>query len=98
MTAQGDGRTNDEVSAPQRKRYWIPAGRTRRHIYFMPSDDRPGLILFGLIGLGGMAATIVSLWRLYHSSDPRADRVLLTIGLGLIWLAIAQIRRLARRS
>ena len=79
----------------QRNRYWTRFGATRRHTYYLPANNLPGILLFGLIGLAGLALACVAAWHLWKGMDTRRDWWLVGIGLGLAWLAIVQGRKLA---
>jgi hypothetical protein len=79
---------------PIKSPYWRPAGRSRRHIYYVPANDLPGVLLFVLIGIGGCAAFGIGAWHLWRQADSRQDWLLVGIGTCLVWLAMRQGWRL----
>jgi hypothetical protein len=79
---------------PQRRRFWTRIVNTRRHVYYAPGNDLPGLILFGVLGIAGLAALAVGAWHLRGAARSWQDWILVIVGAALVWLAIAQIRKL----
>jgi hypothetical protein len=79
---------------PQRKPFWTRIASTRRHVYYAPANNVPGLILFGVLGVGGLVALSVGAWHLRNAAGSWQDWILALIGAALMWLAIAQIRKL----
>ena len=79
--------------------YWIRGPRTRRHIYFYPSDNRAGFILMLLIGVLGLTALGVGLMHILGSSIvQREDVILAGIGIFLATIGLYQANRLRNRS
>ena len=89
------GMTRDK---PQSNRYWRRVGATRRHIYYVPNNNLPGMLLFGLIGVGGASSVVAATWHLWQGTETSRDGWLVGIGVGLVWLAVAQGRRLLKDS
>ena len=81
---------------PYRKPFWTRIASSRWHVYYAPANELPGLILFGVIGIGGLTALLVGAWHLHGAARSRQDWILATIGVALIWLSIAQISKLHR--
>ena len=82
---------------PPRKPYWTRGAKTKRHTYYMPANDLPGVLLFGLIAvLGAVALVVAALHILVSAAVTRRDGALLGIGLGLLVLGAAQAYRLWR--
>jgi hypothetical protein len=67
----------------KRPSYWIRGPRTRRHIYFFPSDDRAGFALMLLIGILGLIALALGVRNILGSPEIQRRDVILT-GIGLI--------------
>jgi len=81
------------------ERWWRRGAQTRRHLYFEPTGNRQGVLLFVLIGVLGLAAAAVAGPHLAQQQGLRhADGVLGGIGLLCILLGFGQALRLARRS
>jgi len=82
---------------PPRKPYWTRGAKTKRHTYYMPANDLPGVLLFGLIAVLGVAALVVAARHILMSAAVvRRDGTLLVIGLGMLVLGAAQAYRLWR--
>ena len=79
---------------PQHKPFWTRIASTRWHTYYAPANELPGLILFSVLGIGGLAALSVGGWHLRNAGRSWQDWILAIIGAAMVWLAIAQIRRL----
>ena len=63
--------------------YWIRGPRTRRHIYFFPSDNRAGFTLMLLIGVLGLIALGIGMMHILGSSKVQRDDVILA-GIGIV--------------
>jgi hypothetical protein len=84
---------------PQEKRssFWIRGPRTRRHIYFYPSDDRAGFALMLFIGILGLIALGLGIKNIVRSPEVQWRDVILTgIGLLAATLGLYQANRLRR--
>jgi hypothetical protein len=79
--------------------YWIRGPRTRRHIYFYPSDNRAGFTLMLLIGVLGLSALGIGMMHILGSSQVQLDDVILT-GIGIVAASIGlyQANRLRNRG
>ena len=71
----------------KRRPYWIRGPRTRRYIYFFPSDDRAGFALMLFVGLLGLTALGLGVKNILGSPEIQRRDVILT-GIGLIAAAI----------
>jgi len=71
----------------KRSSYWMRGPRTRRHIYFYPSDDRAGFALMLFIGILGLIALGLGIKNILGSPELQLRDVILT-GIGLIAAAI----------
>lgn len=84
---------------PEPKRPWFRLqGRSRRHTYYRAVSDVPGILLFALITLLGLAALGAAGWH-WHASHRfvHADRVMAGIGVFLVVLGAWEGVKLARR-
>jgi hypothetical protein len=83
----------------KRPSYWIRGARTRRHIYFFPSDDRAGFALMLFIGILGLIALGLGVKNILGSPEIQRRDVILT-GIGLVAAAIGlyQANRLRNGS
>jgi hypothetical protein len=80
-----------------RQPYWTHGARTKWHTYFTPADDRPGVLLFGLIAALGAVALVVAARHILNAEAlVRRDGVLLAIGLAAFVLGSVQGYRLWR--
>jgi hypothetical protein len=79
----------------KRSSYWIRGPRTRRHIYFYPSDDRAGFALMLFIGILGLIALGLGIKNIFGSADvQRRDVILIGIGLFAAAIGLYQANRL----
>jgi hypothetical protein len=67
--------------------YWIRGPRTRRHIYFFPSDNRAGFTLMLLIGVLGLIVLGIGLMHILGSTKIQRDDVILA-GIGIVGASI----------
>lgn len=82
---------------PPKQPYWIRGPRTRHHIYYTPSSNLPGVLLFALIALLGALAVAVAVRHLLDTHVlVRKDAVLLSVGLFAFLLGGVQGVRLWR--
>ena len=82
---------------PPRKPYWTRGAKTKRHTYYTPGNDLPGVLLFGLIAVLGAVALIVAAWHILATEAVgRRDVTLLVIGLAMLVLGTVQGYRLWR--
>ena len=82
---------------PPRKPYWTRGAKTKRHLYYTPGNDLPGVLLFGLIAVLGVVALVVAARHILVSEAVvRRDGTLLVIGLSLLVLGTVQGCRLWR--
>lgn len=74
---------------PQEKRssYWTRGPKTRRHIYFYPSDNRAGFALMLLICILGLIALGFGVKNILGSPEVDSRDVILA-GIGVIAAAI----------
>ena len=63
--------------------YWIRGPRTRRHIYFYPSDNRAGFALMLLIGVLGLIALGIGMAHILGSAKVQRDDLILA-GIGIV--------------
>jgi len=79
--------------------YWIRGQRTRRHIYFYPSDNRVGFTLMLFIGVLGLMALGIGMVHILGSSKVQRDDVILA-GIGIVATSIGlyQAYRLRNRG
>ena len=76
---------------PPRKPYWTRGAKTKRHLYYTPGNDLPGVLLFGLIAVLGLVALVVAARHILVSAAVvRRDGILLGIGLGMFLLGTVQ--------
>lgn len=76
--------------------YWREIGSTKRHRRFYPADDKPGIILFVVIGLAGLVCLGVFLWKHFHGTAGVPEVRLGWIGAGLVLVAGWQVRVLGK--
>jgi hypothetical protein len=89
----------DHPTDPHEKRslFWIRGPKTRRHIYFYPSDDRAGFALMFFIGILGLIALGLGVKNIIGSPEvQRRDVILAGIGLFAAALGLYQANRLRR--
>ena len=67
--------------------YWIRGPRTRRHIYFYPSDNRVGFTLMLFIGVLGLMGLGIGMMHILGSSKVQRDDVILA-GIGIVAASI----------
>jgi hypothetical protein len=79
---------------PPKGSYWTRVASTRRHIYYVPTDQWAGIALFAVIGIGGLVATVFGAWHWWTAGLVRSDAILLLVGTGTVALALVQGRRL----
>jgi len=79
--------------------YWIRGPRTRRHIYFYPSDNRAGFTLMLLIGVLGLIALGIGIMHIVASSSvQRDDVILVVIGIVAASIGLYQATQLRNRG
>jgi hypothetical protein len=94
----------DEMERPTDPRdkassYWIRGPRTRRHIYFYPSDNRAGFALMLLIGALGLIALGIGIVHILGSTKvQRDDVVLAAIGIVAASIGLYQANRLRNQG
>jgi len=94
----------DDVQPPTDPRdkpsgYWIRGPRTRRHIYFYPSDNRAGFTLMLLIGMLGLIALGIGMMHILGSSIAQREDVMLAgIGIFAASIGLYQANRLRNRG
>jgi hypothetical protein len=91
----------EHPTEPSEKRssFWIRGPKTRRHIYFYPSDDRAGFALMLFIGILGLIALGLGVKNIIASPEVQQRDVILTgIGLFAAALGLYQANRLRRWS
>jgi len=87
----------EKQEVDREKRWWTRGARTSRHIYFYPTNNVPGVILFAFIVLLGCAALAVAVVRSTHSRHLDSQNAVLGgVGIFCIVLGAAQISRLIR--
>lgn len=89
----------EQPTDPREKRsaYWIRGPRTRRHVYFYPSDDRAGFALMLFIGVLGLVALGLGARNILASPGvQRRDVILVGIGLFAAAIGLYQANRLRR--
>jgi ABC-type Fe3+-siderophore transport system permease subunit len=74
--------------------YWTRVAETRRHIYFSAADQWPGIVLFGLIGIGGVVAAVVGASHWLNARWSHSDWILVGVAISAVWLAVVQGWRL----
>jgi hypothetical protein len=80
-------------------RWWRRGRQTRLHVYYEPTSNVQGILLFSLLAiLGAIAVIIAGIHDLQTHSDQHENRVLGGIGLFCLVLALVQIRNLMRAS
>ena len=85
-------------SPPQAQGDWRLAARTKRHAYWKPSSNLPGVLLFALIALLGGVALAATGWKaMANGALGHDDSVLGVIGLFCLALGVWQGFSLARR-
>jgi hypothetical protein len=79
--------------------YWRRGPRTRRHIYFYPSDNRAGFALLLLVGVLGLIALGIGVMHIFTSTSVQREDVILT-GIGIVVTAIGmyQANRMRNRD
>ena len=82
----------DEMERPtdprdKASKYWIRGPRTRRHIYFYPSDNRAGFTLMLLIGVLGLIALGIGMMHILGFSAVQRDDLILA-GIGIVAASI----------
>ena len=77
--------------------YWIRGPRTRRHIYFYPSDNRAGFTLMLLIGVLGVIALGIGMMHILVSTNVQRDDVVLA-GIGIVAATIGLYQAIRLRS
>jgi hypothetical protein len=77
--------------------YWIRGPRTRRHIYFYPSDNRAGFALMLLIGVLGLIALGIGMMHILGSSQVQRDDVILA-GIGILAASIGLFQAYRMRN
>ena len=78
---------------------WIRGPRTRRHIYFYPSDNRADFTLMLLIGVLGLIALGVGMMHILGSSKvQRGDVILAGIGVAAASIGLFQANRLRNQD
>jgi hypothetical protein len=83
----------------KRSSYWIRGPRTRRHIYFYPSDDRAGFALMLFIGILGLIALGLGIKNIIGSPEvQRRDVILIGIGFIAAEIGLHQANRLRHGS
>jgi hypothetical protein len=81
----------------KRSSFWIRGPRTRRHIYFYPTDDRAGFALMLFVGILGLIALGLGIKNIIGSPAIQWRDVILTgIGLFAAALGLYQANRLRR--
>ena len=94
----------DDVQPPTDPRdkpsgYWIRGPRTRRHIYFYPSDNRAGFTLMLLIGVLGLIALGIAMMHILGSSIAQREDVMLAgIGIFAASIGLYQANRLRNQG
>ncbi|HVY24030.1 MAG TPA: hypothetical protein VG962_11830 [Steroidobacteraceae bacterium] len=79
------------------KSYWVAGARTRRHRYFYPRNNMPGILLFGVIAVLGCLTLVVAMRHyMVARSLTNPDFVLGVIGLFAVLLSIYQSWKLWR--
>ena len=79
--------------------YWNRGPRTRRHIYFYPSDNRAGFTLMLLIGVLGLIAVGMGMMHILGSSKvQRGDVILAGIGFVAASIGLYQANRLRNQG
>lgn len=77
--------------------WWRRSDSTRRHIYYRPTSNRQGKLLFALIALLGVAALGFALFHMMQRHGlTHDDRILGSVGIACLLLAIWQMRALSR--
>jgi hypothetical protein len=78
-------------------KWWRRTARTRRHIYYAPTTNLPGKLLFALIFvLGALALAVAARQAISHHGLDSQNMALGGVGLFCVLLAISQIRQLSR--
>jgi hypothetical protein len=67
--------------------YWNRGPRTRRHVYFYPSDNRAGFTLMLLIAVLGLLALGIGMVHILGSTKVQRDDVILA-GIGIVAASI----------
>ncbi len=84
---------------PKSPRWWTRGPRTSRHLYFYPTNNVPGVLLFALIFLLGCWALAIVIFHAMKTEHlVRQDVVLAGIGVVSATLGLAQIRRLLKKE
>jgi len=76
---------------------WIRGPRTRRHIYFYPSDNRAGFTLMLLIGVLGLIALGIGMMHILGSTKVQRDDLILA-GIGIVAASIGLYQAIRLRS